>query len=89
LVDEAQASGKVLAAELDYLTGFAEQQGVAALKALLDGRPNIAALSNAQTTETNQPNEQDTNIAKLSADEQEAARLLGKTDKEFAALKAG
>ncbi len=87
LIASGKANGKVLAAEEDYLNNFAEQQGVAALKSMLEGRPNIAALSSTQTTEIEKP-DADKGVASLSADDKEAARLLGKTETEFAALKA-
>lgn len=86
LIDEAQAVGKVMAAEVGYLTDLAQQQGIAVLKSMLDGRPAIAALSAQQTTEIVPPDNKGN--AALSADEKEAARLLGQTEEEFAALKA-
>lgn len=49
LLKDAKAEGKVLAAEEDYLTQFGEQQGVAALKAMLDSRPSLVALKVQQT----------------------------------------
>ncbi|SEQ24602.1 Mu-like prophage I protein [Amphritea atlantica] len=49
LLKDAKAEGKVLAAEEDYLTKFGEQQGVAALKAMLDSRPSLVALKAQQT----------------------------------------
>jgi len=49
LLADARKDGKVLAAEEEYLTRFARQQGVAALKGLLDARPAVAALKGQQT----------------------------------------
>jgi len=55
LIADARKEGKVLAAEQDYLTQFAEQQGVAALKGLIDARPAVAALKGTQTEEKAPP----------------------------------
>ncbi len=87
LIEAAQQSGKVMAVEVDYLNSFAAQQGIAALKTMLDQRASVAALKGKQTTEI-PPGDSDASVASLSVDDKEAARLLGKTDKEFAALKA-
>lgn len=51
LIGDARKEGRVLAAEEDYLKDFAEQQGVAALKSLIAGRPAVAALKGLQTNE--------------------------------------
>ena len=80
LIKEGQESGKVLAAEVSYLTDFANQQGVAALKSMLDNRPAIAALSAKQTDSTTKP---DTGLAVLSADEKEAMRINGMSEDEY------
>lgn len=50
LIKEARTRGKVVAAEEEYLTAYAAQKGVAALKALLEPRPAIAATAASQTT---------------------------------------
>ncbi|STQ75533.1 phage protease [Grimontia hollisae] len=53
-IDKAKSDGRIVEAEVEYLTGFGKQHGVAALSAMLDKRPRIAALS-AQQTQTTQP----------------------------------
>ncbi|MGF1775895.1 phage protease [Vibrio nomapromontoriensis] len=51
-IKEAREAGKVVESELDYLKSFGEQQGVAALSAMLDKRAPIAALTAKQTGQT-------------------------------------
>ncbi|MGL6361632.1 phage protease [Aeromonas veronii] len=85
LIKEARTQGKVVAAEEEYLTAYASQKGVAALKALLDPRPAIAALSASQTTQVTQPDR--AGNAVLSADDKYAADQLGISHEEFAKAK--
>lgn len=85
LIKEARTQGKVVAAEEEYLTAYAAQKGVAALKALLDPRPAIAALSASQTTQVTQPEKK--GDAVLSADDKYAADQLGISYEEFAKAK--
>ncbi|MGL4888555.1 MAG: phage protease [Aeromonas veronii] len=85
LIKEARTQGKVVAAEEEYLTAYAAQKGVAALKALLEPRPAIAALSASQTTQVTQPEKK--GDAVLSADDKYAADQLGISHEEFAKAK--
>ncbi|WP_227096313.1 phage protease [Aeromonas veronii] len=85
LIKEARTQGKVVAAEEEYLTAYASQKGVAALKALLDPRPAIAALSASQTTQVTLPEKK--GDAALSADDKYAADQLGISHEEFAKAK--
>ncbi|WP_421258658.1 phage protease [Aeromonas sp. 600886] len=85
LIKEARTQGKVVAAEEEYLTAYAAQKGVAALKALLDPRPAIAALSASQTTQVTLPDR--AGNAVLSADDKYAADQLGISYEEFAKAK--
>ncbi|MGN5116133.1 phage protease [Aeromonas sp. 55A] len=85
LIKEARTQGKVVAAEEEYLTAYAAQKGVAALKALLDPRPAIAALSASQTTQVTLPEKK--GDAVLSADDKYAADQLGISHEEFAKAK--
>ena len=58
LIDTAKQDGKVVEAEMVYLTQFGEQQGVASLKAMLEARPAIAALKATQTQGKKPPQDQ-------------------------------
>jgi phage I-like protein len=84
LIKEGQENGKVLAAEVSYLNDFADQQGVVALKAMIDARPAITALKSQQTDTTEKP---DTNLAVLSADEHEAIRISGMSEEDYITAK--
>ncbi|ACQ92371.1 I protein [Tolumonas auensis DSM 9187] len=86
LLKDAKGQGKVLAAEESYLHQFAQQKGVAALKALLDARPAIAALTARQTDTVKQP-DQDKGLAVLTAEDKYAADQLGIAHADFAKLK--
>nr|WP_238156084.1 phage protease [Aeromonas salmonicida] len=85
LIKEARTQGKVVAAEEEYLTAYAAQKGVAALKALLDPRPAIAALAASQTTAVTLPEKK--GDAVLSAEDKYAADQLGITHEAFAKAK--
>ena len=85
LIKEARTQGKVVAAEEEYLTAYAAQKGVAALKALLEPRPAIAALAASQTTQVTLPDRAEN--AALSADDKYAADQLGISYEEFAKAK--
>lgn len=52
VIKDARKAGKVVEAEVGYLTSFGKQQGIAALKANLENRPAIAALTATQTSTT-------------------------------------
>ncbi|MGN5192641.1 phage protease [Aeromonas veronii] len=85
LIKEARTQGKVVAAEEEYLTAYAAQKGVAALKALLEPRPAIAALAASQTTQVILPDR--AGNAVLSADDKYAADQLGISYEAFAKAK--
>lgn len=86
LIKEARTAGKVVAAEEEYLTAYAAQKGVAALKALLDPRPAIAALAASQTSAVVMPEKK--GDAVLSAEDKYAAEQLGISHEDFAKAKA-
>lgn len=86
LIKEARLAGKVVAAEEEYLTAFAAQKGVAALKALLEPRPAIAALTASQTAAVTLPEKK--GEAVLSAEDKYAADQLGISHEDFAKAKA-
>lgn len=83
-ITKARNEGRVIEAEVDYLKGFGKQQGVAALSAMLEARPQIAALSAMQTTQTNVDVQKEKGMAVLSAADKEAAKLLGMTEEDYA-----
>lgn len=83
-VDKARNEGRVLAAEVDYLTAFGKQQGLAALNSMLSSRQPIAVLSATQTSQLEQPEKAEKGVAVLSASDKEAAKLLGISEEEFA-----
>ncbi|MGL6004477.1 phage protease [Aeromonas sobria] len=85
LIKDARTQGKVVAAEEEYLTAYAAQKGVAALKALLEPRPAIAALAASQTTQLTLPDRAENAV--LSADDKYAADQLGISYEEFAKAK--
>ncbi|ELI6431232.1 phage protease [Aeromonas salmonicida subsp. salmonicida] len=85
LIKDARTQGKVVAAEEEYLIAYAAQKGVAALKALLDPRPAIAALAASQTTAVTLPEKK--GDAVLSAEDKYAADQLGITHEAFAKAK--
>lgn len=87
LIKNARTQGKVVAAEEEYLTAYAAQKGVAALKALLDPRPAIAALAASQTTAVTLPEKK--GDAVLSAEDKYAADQLGIDHDAFAKAKLG
>ncbi|MFQ2264023.1 phage protease [Aeromonas dhakensis] len=86
LIKEARTQGKVVAAEEEYLTAYASQKGVAALKALLEPRPTIAALAASQTAAVTLPERK--GDAVLSAEDKYAADQLGISHEDFAKAKA-
>ena len=86
LIKEARTAGKVVAAEEEYLTAYAAQKGVAALKALLEPRPAIAALTANQTSAVTLPEKK--GEAVLSAEDKYAADQLGISHEDFAKAKA-
>lgn len=85
LIKEARTAGKVVAAEEEYLTAYAAQKGVAALKALLEPRPAIAALTASQTAAVTLPEKK--GEAVLSAEDKYAADQLGISHEDFAKAK--
>ncbi|MDX1301194.1 phage protease [Photobacterium sp.] len=67
-ISKAKDKGQIVEAEVDYLTQFGKQQGVAALTAMLENRPAIAALSSQQTA-ARQTTNQTKNDDDLTAEE--------------------
>lgn len=83
MVTKARNEGRVIEAEVGYLKQFGKQQGIAALSAMLEARPQIAVLSAQQTSTTKVDVEK--NTAVLSAADKEAAKLLGMNEADYAA----
>lgn len=85
LLDEASEDGRIIASERDYLHSVG-MQDIAVLKNILGEKPQIAALKSTQTNGQQKPKPK--GEEGLTDAELEAAKLTGKTPKEFAALKA-
>lgn len=85
LITDAKADGRLLPSLEEWANELGKQD-LAALKAYLDKAAPIAALKATQTQ--GKPDPAKTGVEGLSYDELEAAKLTGKTPKEFAALKA-
>jgi len=68
---------KVFESEASYLTSFGKQQGFAALKAMVDARPAIAALKTTQTQGKEKPDGNNTGTAALTAEQKYTADQLG------------
>ncbi|TMP27201.1 phage scaffold protein [Pseudoalteromonas rubra] len=86
-IENARKNGRVLAAEVDWLKDLADQQGFAVLKANLDARSPIAALTAQQTTQTKLPDGKQTGVAALTTEDKYAADQLGISYKDYAKLK--
>lgn len=85
LLDEASEDGRVIPSERDYLHSVG-MQDIAVLKNILGEKPQIAALKSTQTNGQQKPAPK--GEEGLTDAELEAAKLTGKSPKEFAALKA-
>ncbi|WP_064669054.1 phage protease [Vibrio nigripulchritudo] len=86
LLDGAKQEGKIVEAEVDYLTEHAKNHGVAALKSLLEARPAIAALTSTQTKDKQPPKDKQENTP-LSDAELAVLKATGLTQKQFLAAK--
>ncbi len=87
VLSEAKQSGKIVEAEMDYLTQFGKQQGVAALTAMLKARPAIAALSATQTQDKQPPEDANLPAGELSDAEMAVLSATGLTKEQFLAAK--
>ncbi|CAM3932699.1 MULTISPECIES: phage protease [Pseudoalteromonas] len=86
-VNKAKQDGRIIASEVEYLTSLGNQQGVAALKAVLDARSPIASLTAKQTTNTPKPENDKDGLAALTAEDKYAADQLGLSHAAFAKAK--
>lgn len=84
-IQKAQAAGRIISAETDYLIQLGQQNGVAALKAVLDARSPIAALTTQQTIHIAKPHTD--GLATLTSEEKYAADQLGISHAVFAKSK--
>lgn len=84
-ISKAKQDGRIVEAEIEYLTRMGNQQGVAALKAVLDVRTPIVSLTTHQT-QTTQPPEKE-GIAVLTTEEKYAADQLGISHTDYAESK--
>lgn len=86
-LDKAEQEGRIFKSERDYYAQLGTQIGVAALSAQLDTRQPIAALSSLQTHTLPGGQEKKPATAALSAEDMQAARVLGLTPAEFQKIK--
>ncbi|HAV1517118.1 TPA: hypothetical protein JG825_005239 [Vibrio parahaemolyticus] len=89
VIADAKAEGKVIEAETDYLTQFGQQQGVAALSAMLEKRPAIAALTAKQTKTQTPPTDHQKKDGELSQEELAVLSATGLTQEQYLAAKEG
>lgn len=89
VIADAKADGKVIEAEIDYLTQFGQQQGVAALSAMLEKRPAIAALTAKQTKTQTPPADHQKKDGELTQDELAVLSATGLTQEQYLAAKKG
>lgn len=87
LVSLGMSEGKILASMKPWATELGNQD-VAQLKAFLAATPAIAALKGKQTENTNLDDNNENDVTALSADDKEAAKMLGIDETEFAKQKA-
>ena len=82
VIKEALDDGRAFKREEDYLKQFGQQQGEAALKAMLEQRPGIAALKGKQTDGLPDPN-QNTGDKELNEAELAVLKATGITKEQF------
>ncbi|EOV0971300.1 phage protease [Edwardsiella piscicida] len=87
VIDKAEQEGRIFKSEREYLSRLGGQIGVAALSAQLATRQPIPALTAMQTTTIPAASEAKKSTAALSAEDLQAANVLGKTPEEFLKLK--
>ncbi len=87
VIGDAKKAGKIVEAEVDYLTSFGKQQGVAALSAMLESRPAIAALSGQQTTSKQGLDDKKKSDSELTDAEMAVLSATGLTKEQFLAAK--
>lgn len=85
LVKDALEDGRLLPAMEEWARKLGGQD-MAALKSYLDNAAPLAALKSMQSGDTDTP-EENQGTAVLTADEKEAARLMGKSEEEYAKIK--
>lgn len=86
-INQAKQAGKIIASEETYLTQLGQQQGLAALKAVLDTRSPIASLTTQQTTTTPKPDQDKDGLVALTAEDKYAADQLGISHAAYAKAK--
>lgn len=86
-INKAKQDGRVITSEEEYLTSLGNQQGIAALKAVLDARSPIASLTAQQTINAPKPEQNKDGLAALTTDEKYAADQLGLSHTAYAKAK--
>lgn len=85
LIKDAREKGQLLACEEDYARQFAAQQGVAALSAMIEARPVIAALTAAPQSAVAVDPKKVKGVAVLSATQEAAAKAMGISAEQYIA----
>ncbi|WP_421238525.1 phage protease [Aeromonas enteropelogenes] len=85
LIKEGREKGKLLACEEDYARQFAAQQGVAALSAMIEARPGIAALTAEQQSASVIDPNKSKGVAVLTATQEAAAKARGISAEQYKA----
>ena len=86
-INKAKQDGRIIASEVEYLTSLGNQQGVVALKAVLDARSPIASLTAQQATHAPKPEQDKDGLAALTAEDKYAADQLGLSHAAYAKAK--
>lgn len=85
LIKEGREKGKLLACEEDYARQLAAQQGVAALSAMIEARPGIAALTTEQQSASVVDPNKSKGVAVLTATQEAAAKARGISAEQYKA----
>ncbi|MCG7545552.1 phage protease [Pseudoalteromonas sp. MM17-2] len=84
-IEAAKQEGRILAAEVEYFTDFGKQKGIAALKAQLDARQPVAALTaqHSQVPGSQDKNKQEGNDSELSSEDIAVLKSCGFDEETF------
>tara|TARA_B100002049_G_scaffold217445_1_gene183956 strand:+ start:66 stop:1229 length:1164 start_codon:yes stop_codon:yes gene_type:complete len=86
-ISQAKQDGRIINSEVEYLASLGNQQGIVALKSVLDARSPIASLTAQQTTTIPKPEQDKEGLAALTAEDKYAADQLGISHAVYAKAK--